>query len=150
MTHSTPPTPPPPVTPENTDGDALSIVKAFVEHINAQDVDGLCELMTDDHRFVDPTGAVHIGRERMRQAWRRYFAMFPDYRIAVETWITSSDHVAGFGTTHGAYAPNGMQVTMYAGRLVVVRDGRVLEWRVCADNEPARVAMRQGDMASDH
>ena len=48
----------------------LEVALAFVERIKAQDVEGLCALMTEDHRFVDSLGAEVVGRERMRQARR--------------------------------------------------------------------------------
>ncbi len=123
---------------------ALSVATTFVERINARDVEGLSELMTEDHRFIDPTGAVHVGRERMREGWSRYFAMFPDYRITVAASFLSGARAAFFGTTRATYAPNGTRVEMHAAWFAVVRGKRVAEWRVCADNEPARAAMRQG------
>jgi len=116
---------------------------AFVERINAWDVEGLCELMTEDHRFVDSTGTAHVGRKRMREAWLHYFAMFPDYRIAISTSFSSGERVALFGTTCATYAVNGARVEMHAAWLAVVRGKRVAEWRVYADNEPARAAMRR-------
>src|SRR5262249_14288743 len=36
--------------------DAMKAAIAFVERINACDAEGLCELTTEDHRFVDSTG----------------------------------------------------------------------------------------------
>jgi len=46
---------------------ARKIVKAFIERINAQDVDGLYELMTEDHAFVDALAYSVVGREAMRK-----------------------------------------------------------------------------------
>ena len=40
-------------------------ILAFLEAINAHDVDSLAELMTDDHTFVDPYGNEVAGREPM-------------------------------------------------------------------------------------
>ena len=74
--------------------------------------------MTEAHRFVDSTEAVHVGRERMSEA------------------------VASFGTTCATSAANGLRVETHAAWLAVVRGKRVAEWRVYADNEPARAAMR--------
>ena len=51
----------------------------FVDAINAQDVDRLGELMTDDHTFVDPYGSEVTGRAPMLAGWRGYFEWFPDY-----------------------------------------------------------------------
>src|SRR5262249_36088160 len=46
-------------------GAAMKAAIAFAERINTCDVEGLCELMTEDHRFVDSNGAAHVGRKRM-------------------------------------------------------------------------------------
>ena len=122
--------------------DAMKAAIAFVERINACDAEGLCELTTEDHRFVDSTGAAHVGRERMREAWLQYFAMFPDYRIAISTTFSSGERAALFGTTCATYAANGVRVEMHAAWLAVVRGKRIADWRAYADNEPARTAMR--------
>src|SRR5262249_18198570 len=114
-------------------GNGMKVALAFVDRINSQDVEGLCELMTEDHRFVDPTGAVHVGRERMREGWRHYFAMSPDYRITISKSFSSGVEIAFFGTTSATYAPNGVRVEMHAALLAVVHGKQIAEWRVCAD-----------------
>ena len=62
-----------------------AIATRFNDRINAGDLDGLVELMTDDHRFVDTTGHVVSGRSACREAWRSFFAAFPSYRNEFET-----------------------------------------------------------------
>ena len=61
--------------------DAKSTILAFVEKINAHDVEGLADLMSENHLFVDSLGSVQKGREKMREGWRGYFTLFPDYNI---------------------------------------------------------------------
>src|SRR5262245_33154014 len=122
--------------------DAMKAAIAFVERINACDAEGSCELTTEDHRFVDSTEAAHVGRERVREAWLQYFAMFPDYRIAISITFSSGERAAFFGTTCTTYAANGVRVEMHAAWLAVVRGKRIADWRVYADNKPARTAMR--------
>src|ERR1017187_1978646 len=63
---------------------AEDVARAFVVAINRRDVDGLAEVMTPGHRFVDSLGNVVEGREAVRVAWVGYFRMVPDYRIDVE------------------------------------------------------------------
>ena len=60
------------------------VTRAFIEKINAHTLDGLYELMTEDHTFVDGGGDVTKGRKAMRDAWQGYFSMMPDYLITVE------------------------------------------------------------------
>ena len=123
--------------------DPVKIALAFVGRINAKDVDGLCALMTKNHRFVDSMGDLHAGRERMREGWRRYLALFPDYRVTVTHTFSAGARAALFGSTRARYAPSGRLVAMRAAWLVTVRGRLVAEWRVFADNEPARRAMRE-------
>ena len=56
-------------------------VQRFIDRINAGDVEGLSVLMTTDHRFIDSLGSVIVGRETMREGWRQYFQMVPDYHM---------------------------------------------------------------------
>lgn len=81
----------------------------------------------------------------MRKGWRQYFEMFPDYKVKITHSMESGPRVVFMGSTSATYAPNGMAVSMHAAWLAVVRGGRVAEWRVYADNEPARAAMRRGE-----
>src|SRR5271157_1037617 len=115
----------------------LSIVHKFVACINAADVAGIANLMTEDHRFVDATGIVHAGRQRMSAGWAQYFAMFPDYHIEIEDAVTEGDVVAAFAWASGSFHREPAKAwklpTAFRG---TVRDGRVAEWRVYADIEP--------------
>ena len=58
----------------------LDVVIAFNDAINTHDVDRLAALMTDDHRFIDSAGQVVDGKQACVEAWRGFFAAFPDYR----------------------------------------------------------------------
>jgi hypothetical protein len=60
--------------------DDVAVVTSFNEAINAQDLVRLDELMTEAHRFVDSAGATIDGRGACLDAWRGFFAAFPDYR----------------------------------------------------------------------
>src|SRR4249920_2422600 len=51
----------------------VDTVLAFLEQINARNMDGLCALMTDDHIFLDGLGNRMQGRESMRKGWAEYF-----------------------------------------------------------------------------
>jgi len=122
------------------------VVAAFVERINAHDVAGLSDLMTDDHTFVDALDSRVSGREAMRSAWERYFALVRDYWMTVETTLHKEGTVALFGTAGGTYLPPGEGSSprweVPAAWLARVRDGRVALWRVYADNLPLRRLMR--------
>jgi ketosteroid isomerase-like protein len=79
----------------------VETVLAFLEQINARNVDGLCALMMEDHLFVDGLGNRMQGRESMRQGWAGYFRMFPDYRVSHTDIFSQADVVATFGSAEG-------------------------------------------------
>ena len=53
------------------------IILVFIDLINAHDVDGLAQLVTNDHRFIDAHGNQVVGRKQMVADWCG-FVMFPD------------------------------------------------------------------------
>ena len=125
---------------------AAAAAQAFVKQINAHRAEGLAALMTDDHRFVDALGASWQGREVMREGWKGYFGWFPDYKIRVTELIEDGDTVAMFGTAEGTYAADGKLAKKNHWKIpaawkAVVRGGRIAEWRVYCDNDPARRIM---------
>ena len=119
---------------------------AFVGRINAHDVAGLGELMTDDHVFVDALDNRVVGREVMRAGWEQYFALVPDYWIRVDVVFREKEAVALMGRAGGTFVgrtPEGRsgRWEVPAAWLAEVRDGRVAMWRVYADNFPMRQLM---------
>ncbi len=122
------------------------IALSFVEQINRHEVEGLAALMTEDHVFVDALGARVQGRQAMRKAWSGYFAWFPDYTITCTDVLEKGKVVALFGAACATYSAGGKPAPedrweAPAAWKVVVRGGRVAEWRVYVDNEPARRIM---------
>ena len=106
----------------------------FLDRINQGDPDKLAELMTEDHVFIDSLGRTMRGRETMRQGWRSYYAMCPDYRVSHEEIFANGNVVAAFGTAGGTISGDRWE-TPSAWR-AVIDNGLVKEWRVYADNKP--------------
>jgi ketosteroid isomerase-like protein len=75
------------------DSAAAAVALRFNDCINARDLDGLAALMTDDHTFVDSGGARVEGKPACVDAWRGFFAAFPDYRNVFATASTAGDVV---------------------------------------------------------
>jgi ketosteroid isomerase-like protein len=71
--------------------DEVTVVSSFNGAINAEDLDRLGELMTEAHRFVDSAGATIDGRVACVDAWRGFFAAFPDYRNVFDECRCSGD-----------------------------------------------------------
>lgn len=108
--------------------DAVDACRAFNEAINRRDLDGLAALMTDDHRFVDPAGGAVDGKAACLDAWRGFFAAFPDYRNHFEG-LDEADGVVDVVGHSTCAVP---ELDGPARWRVVVRpdDGLVVEWRV--------------------
>lgn len=138
------------------------VARAFADAISRQDVEGLAELMTPGHRFVDSMGGVTEGREKMRAGWVGYFRMVPDYEVVVEETYVAGPVVVMLGKARGTYCPSSELLPRSQTRdlghpelkaenrwetpaawRAVVEGGLVAEWRVYADNEPMRQLMRR-------
>jgi ketosteroid isomerase-like protein len=131
---------------------ASRTVRAFIERINAHDVDGLLRLMTADHAFVDSLGQAFTGTGLMARAWTAYFEWIPDYAVTVERLFAAGDEVVAFGTADGTCWVGGQAVadgswSVPAAWWAVVRDGRIAHWQVYADNEPVRRVMARAASA---
>lgn len=111
-------------------------VLAFVNSINRGDVDGLGELMTDDHCFIDAHGNEVVGRDKMIAGWRGYFGMFPDYSIEVKEIFENGESFAIFGVAGGSFQGKpeaGWRLP--AALKAIVKDGRIALWQVFADTK---------------
>ena len=117
------------------------IILAFIDRINAHDVEGLAELMSDDHTFIDAHGNEVVGREKMSAGWRGYFEWFPDYYIEVNDVFEGdvSDRGQTFallGFAGGSF--KGKQSECWrlpAAWKASVEHGRVTLWQVFADTK---------------
>jgi ketosteroid isomerase-like protein len=102
----------------------------FNESINQRDLEGLAELMTDDHTLIviaNNKGETTRGKNVVKEGWREFFKKYPDYRNIL-TCVTIQDNVVvmvGYSTC---------SVKLLDGPNVwtaKIRRGRVSEWRVC-------------------
>jgi ketosteroid isomerase-like protein len=142
----------------------LEVAMDFIKRINAGDIGSLCELMTENHIFQDALGKRFMGRETMRQGWTNYLKMVADYQVHADEFFQTDERIAIFGTASGRYVgpgaktgnraptaavshgvesalgPNGFWEVPAAWR-ALVRDGKIAEWRVYADNQPLRKLM---------
>jgi ketosteroid isomerase-like protein len=104
----------------------MSVALKFNEKINQQDLEGLAELMTDDHTFIDSDGAVTKGKDVMKKGWQEFFKRFPDYKNIFTCVTIQNDIVVMIGYSTCSYKP-------LAGPNVwtaKVLDGLLSEWRV--------------------
>ncbi|HEV3200569.1 MAG TPA: nuclear transport factor 2 family protein [Bryobacteraceae bacterium] len=106
----------------------------FVAAITSHDVKALAALMAMDHLFVDSLGNRVHNRASMEAGWRGYFARCPDYWIQTDHVMADGDAVLAAGEAGGTI--DGASWRIPAAWMAVIRDGKVMEWRVFADNKP--------------
>jgi ketosteroid isomerase-like protein len=110
------------------------IVKKWLAAINSHDVAALASLMAADHLFIDSLGNRVQGAKSMEAGWRGYFAMCPDYWIRVDHSMADNQTVLAVGEAGGTI--RGASWRTPAAWKAAIRDGKVLEWQVFADNKP--------------
>jgi limonene-1,2-epoxide hydrolase len=113
---------------------AEEVFTLFVAAINRHDLRALTDLMTPDHAFTDSLGHRVEGVATMEAGWRGYFAMCPDYRIRIDKIMAKDSDVLAAGCAGGSI--NGTAWETPAAWRAVIREGRVTEWCVFADNKP--------------
>lgn len=114
------------------------VVTAFIERINAHDVDGIINLMSEDFQYVNSAGDIARGRPFMRQEWRKYFIDYPDYQIHVEHLIGGPDGVGVFGSAEGTFAADDEEYDenhwlVPAAWFGTSRDGKIIHWQTYSD-----------------
>ena len=84
----------------------IRTVKAFNNAINEGNIELLSSLMTNDHTFIDASGAAHSGNKEMTEGWRDFLRMFPDYKNNFESVLQDGNLVVALGTASGTYNGN--------------------------------------------
>jgi len=104
--------------------DTRSVVERFHDALNAQDIEALADLWTEDCVFEDttpPDGTRHVGRENALQACRDFFAQSPDAHFEFEELVTVGDRA--YVKWRYAWADGHVRGV----DLIRVRDGKVAE-----------------------
>jgi uncharacterized protein (TIGR02246 family) len=104
----------------------MQVALRFNEKINERDLEGLAELMTEDHSFVDSDGAATKGKDVMKKGWEQFFKAYPDYRNVFTSVTVQDEVVVMVGHSKCSFKPlDGPNVWT-----AKIRDGRISEWRV--------------------
>jgi SnoaL-like domain len=106
----------------------------FAAAINQHDILSLVRLMASQHAFIDGLGNRVEGAIAMEAGWRGYFAMCPDYWIRADQVIAEDGIVLAAGEAGGTI--DGVPWRTPAAWKAVIREGKVTEFRVFADNKP--------------
>ena len=121
--------------------EAIRVALSFVAAINSQHIDKISEIITEDHVFVESDGSEVAGHDRMREGWRAYFDMVPDYRIDVEETFSRDNTVVLLGVATGTFVHEGRldpenRWSVPAAWRVVVEGDKVSVWQLYVNNEP--------------
>jgi ketosteroid isomerase-like protein len=114
------------------------VAKRFNACINRRDLAGLGTFMTEDHAFTDTENATVPGKAACVEAWRGFFAAFPDYRNTFE-------HISSRGNLAIAVGYSTCETKALDGPALwtaEVHDGRVAHWRVYHDTPKVRAELR--------
>ncbi len=112
----------------------IEVFRQFLAAITRHDLTALTALLAADHVFVDSLGNSVHGASTMEAGWRGYFAMCPDYWIHEDHAIADGETVLAVGEAGGTI--DGAPWRTPAAWKAVIRDGKIAEWRVFADNKP--------------
>jgi hypothetical protein len=115
---------------------ATAIVRKFIDRINAHDSHGVAMLCTPEHLFIDSLGGRLADPARLEPAWAGYFALFPDYHIAIENMLSADALVLSSGWASATHRQTGRSWRIPAAWRAVVHEHLIAEWQVYADNKP--------------
>jgi len=104
----------------------MLVALRFNDSINRQDIEGLVELMTDDHTFIDNEGNITKGKNAMKDCWGKFFKEYPNYRNKFIS-VTVQDNVVvmvGYSTCSFKRLEG---PSIWTAK---IRNGFVSEWKV--------------------
>ncbi|MGE3074764.1 MAG: nuclear transport factor 2 family protein [Dehalococcoidia bacterium] len=118
----------------------LAMAVAFIDCINRGDVEGLVDLMHEDHELRIFDEAPAVGREANEAGWRGYAESFPKYLILPQRMAASVNVAAVLGTTTGSHLglPDEEESKLTLIWLSELRDGKVFRWELVADTQENR------------
>lgn len=107
----------------------------FNQQISQRSVEGLSELMTEDHVFKDGSGEKVEGKARMLEGWSNFFKSYPDYGNVFRRLESRGDVVVmlGYSTCSNEEALEGPAI--WTAR---IENDLVAEWRVYSDSRENR------------
>ncbi len=103
----------------------IDTVKAFVEAVNARDLERLRALMADDIKLLDTAGDELSGKDHCFSFFIRLFEVAPDFSLRVETCSTSGDSVLMRGYSSSS-VPRFSDRMQFRARVV---KGVIHEWQ---------------------
>lgn len=126
------------------------IAREFIDAINGQELDKIAHLISEDHEFVDATGASYMGKQDILQGWPAYFELFPDYSIEIANILVEKESVGIFGYASGTFK-NLKDTTgsnywrIPAAWKGIIRNNLIVYWQVYCDYAPINDIIRRNN-----
>jgi ketosteroid isomerase-like protein len=109
--------------------DPKTIALQFNDCINNKDLEGLLNLMTDDHTFIDSANNHFNGKPTCKIAWTGFFAAFPDYKNVFE--IVSSKDATAIMQGYSVCSDKSLEGRgIWTAKIV---NDKIIEWRIYLD-----------------
>jgi len=114
------------------------IVNSFIKAINDHDVNMIYDLMSEDHIFVDGSGAKQVGRTKMKEGWQKYYEIFPDYNVEIANILVDDSIIGLFGYASGTYMnlinnSNSNFWRIPASWKAIIENNKIKHWQVYYD-----------------
>ena len=115
-----------------------AIVTRFVKAINDHDVNEIVNLMLEDYIFIDATNHKTVGKKGMKEGWKGYYELFPDYKIEISD-ITEKESVIGlFGYVNATYKNLTNKLNSNFWKIpsswkAIVENNKIKHWQVYCD-----------------
>jgi ketosteroid isomerase-like protein len=115
-----------------------AIVIRFVKAINDHDVDEIINLMSEDHIFIDAIDNKSVGKKGMKEGWKKYYELFPDYQIEISDIIENVSTIGLFGYASATYKniankSNSNFWRIPASWKAIVENNKLKHWQVYCD-----------------
>jgi ketosteroid isomerase-like protein len=115
-----------------------AIVIRFVKAINNHDVNEIINLISEDHIFIDAMDHKSVGKKGMKEGWKGYFELFPDYQIEISDIIENESVIGLFGYASATYKNltnkfNSNFWRIPASWKAIVENNKIKHWQVYCD-----------------
>jgi len=121
---------------ENDTNKAIAI--RFVKAINDHDVNEIINLISDDHIFIDALDNKSVGKKVMKEGWKGYYELFPDYQIEISDITENVSTIGLFGYASATYKNLTNKLNSNFWRIpaawkAIVENNKVKQWQVYCD-----------------
>ena len=115
-----------------------AIAIRFVKAINDHDVDEIINLMSEDHIFIDALGNKSVGIKGMKDGWKGYYELFPDYQIDISDITENVSTIGLFGYVSATYKNLTNKLNSNFWRIpaswkAIVENNKIKHWQVYCD-----------------